>query len=150
MKNEIIKKIIEYFEENEDLFNACIEELDNYNGFLGDDRYYEMEMLAELFQNDDIINLLNRAYFGRDDENWHTDSHGQKIYDSFNPNREYFHFNGYGNLVSSNYKDYSDRLDHYAVEDMRENRQYIDSIEEDDELSAMFDELEENENNEMV
>lgn len=142
MKNEIIEKIIEYFEENEDLFNACIEELDSYNGFLGDDRYYDMEMLTEFCSGTDPIELLNRAYFGHDAENWHTDSRGRKTYDSFNPNREYFHFNGYGNLVSSNYKDYSGRLDHYAVEDMRENRQYIDTIEEYDELTALFDELE--------
>lgn len=143
MKTEIIEKIIEYFEENEDVFNSCIEELDSYNSYLGDDRYYEMEMLSEFYSGTDPINLLNRAYFGRDDENWHTDSHGRKIYDSFNPNRDYFRFNGYGNLVSSNYKDYSDKLDHYAVEDMSENRQYIDTIEEHEELAALFDELEE-------
>lgn len=143
MKTEIIEKIIEYFEENEEVFNSCIEELDSYNSYLGDDRYYEMEMLSEFYSGTDPINLLNRAYFGRDDENWHTDSHGRKIYDSFNPNRDYFRFNGYGNLVSSNYKDYSDKLDHYAVEDMSENRQYIDTIEEHEELAALFDELEE-------
>lgn len=142
MKNAIIEKIIAYFEENEEIFNACIEELDCYNGFLGDDRYYDMEELDDLMSGKSASDLLNMAYFGRDNENWHTDSHGQKIYDSFNPNRGYFHFNGYGNLVSSNYKDYSDKLDYGTVEDMSENRQYIDSIEEDDELSAMFDELE--------
>ena len=143
MREQTIKKIIEYFENNEDVFNACIEELDSYNGFLGDDRYYEMECLKEFYSGTDPIELLQRAYFGRDDDTWHTDSRGEKIYGEFNPNRDYFYYNGYGNLVSSNYKDYSAHLDEWAVDDMSENRAYIDSIENDIELSALFDELEE-------
>ena len=61
----------------------------------------------------------------------------------FNPNRDYFRYNGYGNLVSADYKDYSGQLDRYAVESMSENRDYIDSIDQSDELAALFDELEE-------
>ena len=141
-KAKTIEKIIDFFKGNEELFNQCIEELDNYNGYLGDDRYYEMEMLSEFYADADPIDLLNRAYFGRDDENYHTDSRGDKIYDSFNPNRDYFYYNGYGNLCSANYKDYSAQLDRYTVEDMSDNRKYICGIEENAELSALFDELE--------
>jgi hypothetical protein len=140
-----IKKIISYFEENEETFNECIEELDSYNGYLGDDRYYEMDMINELFTDSDNIDLLNRAFFGRDDDNWYTDTRGKKIYGSFNPNRDYFYFNGYGNLVSSNYKDYTHKLDEYFVKALAENRSYIDTIENDEELTTLFDELE-NEN----
>lgn len=32
------EKIIAWFKENEEVFNDCIEELDSYNGYLGDDR----------------------------------------------------------------------------------------------------------------
>jgi hypothetical protein len=137
-----IEKIIEYFEQNEDMFNAAIEELDNYNGYLGDDRYYEMEMLLEFFRDADPVELLQRAYFGRDDDTWTTDSHGERVYGAFNPNREYFYFNGYGNLVSTNYIDYSDQLGMYVIAEMLEHRQYIDTIEEDEELKELFDELE--------
>lgn len=142
-RNEAIKKIIEYFEENESIFNECIEELDSYNGYLGDDRYYEMEMLNEFYNGVDPIEILQRAYFGRDDDTWTTDSSGNKTYGEFNPNRDYFTYNGYGNLVSTDYKDYSYKLDEYAIESMFENRSYIDTIESDDELTALFDELEE-------
>lgn len=142
MKENIINAIIAHFQNNEKTFNACIEELDAYNGYLGDDRYYDMDMLAEFYHGCDPVELLNRAYFGFDADNWHTDSHGEKRYDAFNPNRDYFTYNGYGNLVSSDFKDYSAHLDTYAVEAMAENRQYIDSIEDDPELSALFDELE--------
>lgn len=142
-----IKKIIAYFEENEDAFNECIEELDAYNGYLGDDRYYSMDDLNEFYSGSEPIEILQRAYFGRDDDTWNTDASGNKIYGEFNPNREYFYFNGYGNLVSSNYKDYTHRLDEYFVNDLLENRSYIDTIENDEELTALFDELE-NENEE--
>jgi hypothetical protein len=145
MNENTIKKIIEYFEENEEVFNACIEELDSYNGYLNDDRYYLMEDLNEFYNGTDPIELLHRAYYGRDDDTWTTDASGNKSYGEFNPNREYFYYNGYGNLVSSDYKDYSAHLDRYVIESMSENRNYIDSIESDEELSALFDELEEEE-----
>lgn len=117
--------LMELFKNDEQLFNSTIEELDGYNGYLGDDRYYSMDMLPELFHGADIIEVLNRAYFGRDDNNWHTDAHGEKIYDSFNPNREYFTFNGYGNLVSANYKDYSAFLDDYFIDAIIENQNHL-------------------------
>ena len=48
MKQITIEKILEYFKNNEEIFNNCIEELDSYNGYLNDDRYYEMEMLNDI------------------------------------------------------------------------------------------------------
>ncbi len=115
------EKLLKLFEENEQLFNETIEELDGYNGYLGDDRYYLMEELPELLCSTDPIDLLNMAYFGRDDDCYITDSQGNKEYGSFNPNREYFTFNGYGNLVSSDYKDYSHLLDDYFIESLIQN-----------------------------
>lgn len=147
MRENTIKKIIAYFEEQEELFNSCIEELDSYNGYLGDDRYYSMDELDELYSGTDPLEILRRAYYGHD-ENYYTDQHGEKHYSEFNPNREYFSFNGYGNLISSDYKDYSYKLDSYAIEEMSENRCYIDTIESDEELTALFDELEQEESEE--
>lgn len=141
-RNETIEKIIEYFNNNEEVFNAAVEELDGYNGYLNDNRYYGMEYLAEFYSGADPIELLNRAYFGRDDDTWTTDNSGNRRYGSFNPNRDYFYYNGYGNLVSSDYKDYTGYMDVYAVEAMSENRQYIYTIEENADLCALFDELE--------
>ena len=143
MENNTIEKIIAYFENDEKLFNSCMEELDSYNGYLGDDRYYEMETLNDLYYGAEPLEILRRAYFGRDDDTWTTDSRGDRTYGEFNPNRDYFYYNGYGNLVSSDYKDYTGHLDKYAIKAMSENRAYIDSINSDGELSALFDELEE-------
>ena len=139
---EITADIIAYFENNEDVFNDCMEELDNYNGYLSDDRYYSMDELDEFYNGVEPSEILRRAFYGYDSETYTTDSSGNREYGAFNPNRDYFTYNGYGNLVSADYKNYSDKLDHYAVEDMSENRHYIDSIDNDEELTALFDELE--------
>ena len=140
---EVTADIIAFFQEHEDIYNDAMEELDSYNGYLGDDRYYSMDELDELYSSTEPSELLRRAYYGYDEETYTTDSSGNKTYGEFNPNREYFRYNGYGNLVSADYKDYSGQLDNYAVESMSENRSYIDSIEHSDELAALFDELEE-------
>ena len=139
---EITADIIEYFENNEDIFNDCMEELDSYNGYLSDDRYYSMDELDELHNGIEPSELLRRAFFGYDEETYTTDRDGNKTYGAFNPNRDYFRYNGYGNLVSADYKDYTGMLDKYAVESMSENRLYVDSIEQSDELATLFDELE--------
>ncbi len=136
------EKIIAYFNENEEIFNSCIEELDGYNGYLNDNRYYSMDELNEFYTGTEPMELLNRVFYGHDDDTYTTDSSGNKTYGEFNPNREYFYYNGYGNLISSDYKDYSAYLDEYAIQAMSENRYYIDSIDDDPELSTLFDELE--------
>lgn len=124
--NENKKEILmELFQNDEELFNRTIEELDSYNGYLGDNRYYEMEFLNEFYNSTEPLELLQRAYFGRDDDNWTTDNNGSKTYGEFNPNREYFYYNGYGNLVSSDYKDYSCYLDNYFIDAIIENQNHL-------------------------
>ena len=140
------ERIIAWLEEHEDVFNDCIEELDSWNGYLGDDRYYSMDELSELYHDADQIEILNRAYFGYDEETWHTDAHGEKEYGPFNPNRDYFTFNGYGNFVSADYKDYFGHLDEYFIEALNENREHIWTIEHNDELREMLDSLDDDDN----
>lgn len=139
---KIVDEIIAYFEEHEDTYNAAAEELDAYNGYLGDDRYYSMDELDEFYGGTKPSEILARAFYGYDEETCATDASGNKEYGAFNPNREYFRFNGYGNLTSADYKDYSGQLDHYIIKSMLENRNYIDTIDDEPELSELFDELE--------
>ena len=139
---EVTADIIAFFQEHDDIYNGAIEELDSYNGYLGDDRCYSMDELDDLYSGTEPLEILRRAFFGYDEDTYTTDGSGNKLYGAFNPNREYFRYNEYGNLVSADYKDYSGQLDKYAVESMSENRHYIDSIDDSDELSALFDELE--------
>lgn len=136
-KAAAIAAILDYFKENESVFNDCIEELDSYNGYLGDDRYYYMEDLAEYYSGTDPLEILRRAFYGYD-ETYSTENR----HEEFNPNRDYFRYNGYGNLVSSDYKDYSDYIDEYAIEQMENNRDNIYCIDENRELAELFDALE--------
>ncbi|MBR2388236.1 MAG: hypothetical protein IKB02_05655 [Clostridia bacterium] len=142
MRENTIAKIIAFFEGNNDIFNDCIIQLDDYNGYLNDDRYNDMELLNEIYSGTEPLEILRRAFFGHDEDNFHTDSHGGKEYAEFNPNRDYFKFNGYGNLVSTDYPDYSEYIDKYAIEEMSEKRRWIDAIDDNEELTALFDELE--------
>jgi hypothetical protein len=148
MRENTINKIIAFFEENNGIFNECIEELDNWNGFLDDNRYNDMELLNEIYDGAEPLEILRRAFFGHDEDNWHTDSHGNKEYAEFNPNRDYYKYDGYGNLISTNYPDYSEYIDKYAIEEMSEHRRFIDAIDDNEELTALFDELENGEEGE--
>ena len=138
-------KITAYLQENEDILTDCVEQLDSYNGYLGDDRLWEMDALNEFYQGQEPTEILTRAFYGHDADTYNTDSYGRKEYGAFNPNREYFYFNAYGNLVSTNYKDYSDKLDDYLIEELSKNRCWIDAIDNDEYLSELFDELENSE-----
>ena len=135
---ELKDEILEYFENNEEEFNEVIEDLDSYCGYLGDDRYYYMEDLDELYHDQPATEILYRAFYGHDGDTWSTDSRGDRTYGEFNPNREYFYFNGYGNLVSSDYKDYSNRLDKYFVEKVIDN---ADNITLPSEVQELIDEI---------
>ena len=45
----VIGEIVEWFKDHPEDFIDCMEELDAYDGYLGDDRYYEMSMLDEFY-----------------------------------------------------------------------------------------------------
>lgn len=142
MNEKTIEKIIEYFNENEEILNSCIEELDSYNGYLNDARYYEMELLNEFYSNTEPLELLYRIFYGYDEDNYITDSYGEKHHREFNPNREYFKYNGYGNLVSSDYKDYSAYNDKCLIEELRNHIENIYTIEQNEDLQQLFNEME--------
>ena len=121
----LAETLLNYYQKNEEDFNHDIEELDSYNGILGDNRIEDMDILDEIYQGKDATEILRRAYFGHDDDTWHEEN-GEKVYGEFNPNRDYFYFNGYGNLVSTDYKDYSDYLDLDYVQDIVDNYGHLD------------------------
>lgn len=121
----LAETLLNYYQKNEDDFNHDIEELDSWNGILGGERLTPMDELDELYQGKEVTEILRRAYFGHDDDTWH-DENGERVHGEFNPNRDYFYFNGYGNLVSTDYKDYSDYLDLDYVQDIVDNYGHLD------------------------
>lgn len=135
---EIREAIKAYFEANEDDFVTVIEELDSYNGYLGDDRYYNMDELDEMLYGLTPSEVLARTFYGGDDDT--KDANGNR--GEFNPNREYFYYNGYGNLVSTDYKDnYMYHLDDYFINELIENECNLYEI--PDEVQELIDEANE-------
>lgn len=140
-EKEIRAELIDLFEEDTALFNDTIEELDSYNGYLDNDRYYLMENLTNDIDTSDLWNsLIFRMFYGRDDDCYITNSQGVKEYSQFNPNRDYYYYDAYGNLISSDYKDYSDYLDDYFIDSLLESHSYLSFSHSY--IEALLDELE--------
>lgn len=110
------QQLLEYYKENIEDFNHDIEELDSFNGCLGDKRYFPMEDFSDYYQGTDPLEIMRRAFFGYDD-----DDSTLEEKEPFNPNKDYFYLNGLGDLVSTDHQDYSDYLDEDFVEDIIEN-----------------------------
>ena len=131
--------LFNYYQEHEDDFNHDIEELDSWNGILGDRRAEQMDYLDEIYQGKEATEILRRAYFGHDDDSWHEEN-GERVYGEFNPNRDYFYFNGYGNLVSTDELDYSDFLDEDFVHGIIDNECNLDLSDGAQEIIDNYDE----------
>ena len=112
----LVEKLMNYYKENTEDFNNDIEELDGWTGCLYDNRVYPMDELNELFQGTEPDEIIRRAFYGYDEP---INKDEERL--TFNPNREYFYFNGYGNLVSTDVKDYSTYLEESFIQDIIDN-----------------------------
>lgn len=120
----VTDKIINCLSGKEELFNDLIEQLDSYNGYLGDDRWYPMDELSELLDGRDALEILRMARHG-----------------SFDPDEDYFRTNVYGNLESTWEIDYREYLTKWFVEDLSVNREHL--IIDDEKLNELLDRLQE-------
>lgn len=131
---------MEFYKQNTEAFVNDIEELDNWEGCLGDERIVDMEELDDYYQGTEPFEVLRRAFFGYDDVNSTLD---QKA--PFNPNRDYFYINCYGNLVSTDERDYSAYLDEEFVEDIIDNASNLDLSDGAQEILEKYEDQEEKE-----
>lgn len=139
--NDLREKIIEALRELDDseIVTLWNEYCDVHN--YPDDRIYCMEELDELYSSAE--EAIRRAFYGYDDCG--TDNHGE----SFNPNRNHFYYNGYGNLVSVEYASYNDYANRYMCSLIDEDA-LANLVIEDGEtcgISSLDEILEENQNN---
>ena len=120
-KVEAIKNIIEDMDESDAvaLHNEYCYETNDY-----DDEIIEMERFDEICEGMTPIEIANHIFYG-----------------DFNPNHEYFHYDGYGNFESTNYptdwiypgdiaREVVDREKSFGNDEIQEE---IDSWSEDDE-----------------
>lgn len=117
---KLVEKLLNYYKENTEDFVDDIEELDDWNDCLYEDRIFPMDEFDDVFQNINPSDILSRAFYGYDEP---TDKNEQR--QPFNPNREFFYFNGYGNLVSTNKINYNDYLNDYFIQDIIDNKEHL-------------------------
>ena len=102
-RQEAIERCKEWFEENEEAFYDMLEELDSWNGYLGDERRNCMDSLGDWLSGLEWEEVFN---YGRNGE----DVCGGR----FRGSRDYYYIDNYGTLVSTDDRDYD--LDDYSVE----------------------------------
>ena len=133
-KTTLKERIIDLFKEmnDEEVISAWNEYCREVNKF--DDEIMDAYELEEWANNSgDTMNILNRFFFGSDEEREGT---------SANPNRNYFKFNGYGNIISFDYI-YNQFTDEFHYVDADELAEYIAENEEafyNDEIQEIIDE----------
>ena len=133
-KTTLKERIIDLFKEmnGEEVISVWNEYCREVNKF--DDQIMDAYELEEWANNSgDTMNILNRFFFGSDEEREGT---------SANPNRNYFTFNGYGNIISFDYI-YNQFTDEFHYVDADELAEYIAENEEafyNDEIQEIIDE----------
>ena len=133
-KATLKERIIDLFKEMNDgevisVWNEYCREVNKF-----DDEIMDADELEEWANNSgDTMNILNRFFFGSDEGREGT---------SANPNRNYFTFNGYGNIISFDYI-YNNFTDEFYYVDADELAEYIAENEEsfyNDEIQEILDE----------
>ena len=95
--NYIEKRMIDYWKAHNDSFSNVCENLDSYDGFLDGNRVYSMDELDDClggYKPSDILRVVDNA---------------------FNYFDNYFYYDGYGRLCSTDEKRYFDYFDYSDV-----------------------------------
>ena len=117
-KQYVYDKAIEVLEEDEDAFVEACEELDNWDGFLGDSRCESMDMIDEFFNKpSELLDQMN----------------------DFNPTDSYFYFTVYGvSTTDDKHEVYSDDFSADDVlDELIDNYNHVD-LTENSELNELL------------
>lgn len=147
-RTEIEEKLREILRslDSEELLFAWNDYTDRTDRF--DDRIYFMSELDTFYVETDATEVLMRAFYGHDDLG------ADKTDTEFNPNRDYFYFNGYGNLVSCEYLGWNQYGERYCCSIIDESAMIDYMIDNEtglcnNDLEAVFEEEEERETDEI-
>lgn len=82
---------------------TMVQEINAYNGSMENLELFEMDMFDDIMSGFEPMEIALKAFFG-----------------DFNPNDDYFRFNGYANLESLSYYDLENELLDYENEIIKE------------------------------
>ena len=85
-REEAIRTYVENLSKGE--LVELMQHMDGYDGCFDDCVYYDMDEFDDFMSNYSPMEIAQRIFFG-----------------NFNPNHDFFRFNGYGNLESANWLD---------------------------------------------
>lgn len=131
-REEIIDDIYDYIKSDGDLASVLAEQLGCVNG---DELWRDMDEFDSVLDGYSPSEIVSMTFHGGD-ISWEGEIRGE-----FNPNAEYFKFNDYGNLVSSDWANYSSYFTKEAVEDLANEHWWHLDLPKD--LAEMFEELDE-------
>ena len=99
MKNNKIESLKSLILNDASIGMDLVNEVNSWNNSLEHLQVYYMEDFNEIMHDTNPLEIANRIYFG-----------------DFNPNHDYFRFNGYANLESLDEYDLEDEIKDYSLE----------------------------------
>ena len=147
--DELKDKARQILEDNDELFNNICEDLDSWDGFLDDDRFYPMYELDDLYGHmkpTEFAELINGNDFDTSDEYFYHDIYGLHSTDKINY-KDVKTVDEVLDALEDNYMhcDYSLRGEFLGeiIEALDECADYYEFDEENEEVEAVDDEDEE-------
>lgn len=121
-----MQKIIDYLLENTEELEDVVREINSWNGSLSNlEAFPNDEDFFDIFFGQDVMGAVRAVQYG-----------------DYNINDDYVGFDGYGNLVSFNYREYIDELKSEVEEIVELLVEYHSEIYISDELKELIDKYE--------
>ena len=130
----IENRMIKYWKAHNDSFSRICEELDSWNGFLGDDRIYSMDELDGLLcdrKPSEVLQMVDISNFDYSDDYFYYDVYGIRSTNE----KDYYNYFDYSNVFKKLIDDYDQVFSHsygHAYYELFEDVYYIINWDEDE------------------
>ena len=124
--------MIDYWKAHNDSFSRVCEELDSWDGFLGDDRIYSMDELDDLLGDkkpSEVLQMVDTGNFNYNDDFFYCDIYGIRSTDE----KEYYDYVDYSEVFEKLIDDYSKIFNYHYGRAYYELFNDIDNIDSQDE-----------------
>ena len=138
--NYIEKKMETYWKNHNDSFSRVCEELDSWDGFLGDDRIYSMDELDDLLGDkkpSEVLQMVDIPNFDYSDDYFYYDIYGIRSTNE----KDYFNYFDYTDVFEKLVDNYGKLFNYHYGNDYRILFNDVDNInsQEEDEIQSSLD-----------
>ena len=130
----IESRMIDYWKAHNDSFSRVCEELDSWDGFLGDDRIYSMDELDDILGDkkpSEVLQMVDTPNFDYSDDYFYYDIYGIRSTNE----KDYFNYVDYSDVFEKLINDYNQvfsRKYGYKYHELFEDVYYINIWDEDE------------------